>query len=377
MKRLSICIITPTFPPECASGGGIYSYEIAQRLANRNHRVQIITTIRNASCYENSNIKVHSVKSGDLFYFPFLAWQKFRKEIKEPVDILHGNHIYHWLFCLKKPKNIKKIITTSHNSYIQRFYFYSFWRKISYPPLILLEQLVYSKSSQIIAVSEFTKFFILKYFNTRDKITLIPNGVNEKIFSPKVQPENFLKEKFNLNPQTKIVLFVGRLDQNKNLFPIIKSFKLISKLNIHFIILGKGELKKKLVDLVYKLGLEKKIHFLNAIPYKKMPLVYRSADSFILLSRSEGLPLALLEAASSGLPLIASQNATGHTDIIKEGINGFVVKDRDVQNIASKIIQATNKSKEMGEKSRDIIINKYTWDKCFINTERIYQKALE
>lgn len=373
MKKLSICIITPTFPPECASGGGIYSYEIAQRLAAVGHQVRIITCLHDISSRKDSKLEIYPVKSGSLLLFPLQARRIFKEKIKSQVDILHGNHIYHWLLCLLKPGNVKKIITTTHNSYLQRFYFYGIWRKLSYPLLILLEQLAYKYSSKIIVVSKLAEEFVLKYKNTKNKTILIPNGVDEQKFKP--QPSvsaNIFRERFNLTAQDELILFTGRLDRNKSPFSVIKALKLVDT-NVHFLVVGRGKVKQELRQLVNNLNLTDRVHFIGRVPYEKMPSVYNSADLFILVSKSEGMPFSLLEAGACGLPLLATENATGLMRIVIEGKNGFIVNNGNVKNIAEKIERALANKRVMGENSRKIIITNYTWDVCFRKLEKLFK----
>ena len=107
-------------------------------------------------------------------------------------------------------------------------------------------------------------------------------------------------------------------------------------------IAGSGPLEKECKELVQTLGLSDKVRFLGPIPHTRLRAVYASADVFAAPSITtksgdvEGFGLVILEAMSSGLPVVASRSG-GITDIITEGENGLLAAERDEKQLADKI----------------------------------------
>lgn len=106
-----------------------------------------------------------------------------------------------------------------------------------------------------------------------------------------------------LNYDKPLVLSVGRLTAQKNYDILIKAIK---NLDVYFMIIGDGELRDQLVKLVSELGIKDKVIFKKAVPNKELQNYYKSADVFALAydPKIEGLPIPVLEAMASGLPIV-------------------------------------------------------------------------
>jgi glycosyltransferase involved in cell wall biosynthesis len=90
--------------------------------------------------------------------------------------------------------------------------------------------------------------------------------------------------------------------------------------------------------------------------------LYRQADIFVLSSQSEGVPLALLEAMSCGLPSVCT-SVGGVPEILADSVTGFLVQRGDVENMSAKILTLLNDEKlrkKMGSKARELVIENYT-----------------
>src|SRR5699024_11269619 len=116
-------------------------------------------------------------------------------------------------------------------------------------------------------------------------------------------------KKQNIFKQPTIITS-GRLSNQKGQWHLIRAFSKVKEKipNAQLVILGKGDLKSKLIDITYKLKLENSIHFLG---FQSNPFKYiAEADIFVLPSLYEGFPNALCEAMACGLPVIRSEEHT-------------------------------------------------------------------
>lgn len=127
-------------------------------------------------------------------------------------------------------------------------------------------------------------------------VTIIQNGIDTSIFYQ--QNKTTCRAHFNLPQDTPLYGSAGRLELVKGHDLLIKAFALLPT-NAHLVIAGDGSERETLKTLVKHLGLESRVHFLGLI--SNLPSFYSSLDVFILPSRSEGLPLSLLEAQACGV----------------------------------------------------------------------------
>lgn len=109
-----------------------------------------------------------------------------------------------------------------------------------------------------------------------------------------------------------MLLSAGELNANKNHAEVLRALAKTGDREIHYVIAGEGPLREDLRELAERLGVSTQLHLAG---YRRdMPELYRAADCFVFPSKREGLPVALMEAAASGLPLICSR-IRGNTDI--------------------------------------------------------------
>ena len=134
------------------------------------------------------------------------------------------------------------------------------------------------------------------------------------------------------------MLCVGRLENQKAFHYAIKGFASISKkfpsLRLKF--LGQGSLEKELKKIVAKHGLEKRVDFegfkKDIIPY------YLYAKATLITSKYEGFPNCMVESLKLGTPVISFDCPSGPKEIIKNGINGFLVKHEDLDDLNRKLL---------------------------------------
>jgi glycosyltransferase involved in cell wall biosynthesis len=180
----------------------------------------------------------------------------------------------------------------------------------------------------------FNKYNYLVLLTHRDEITG-NYKTNTKVICNMLEskPEDISKlTEFN-------VISVGSMyDSRKNFVEQIQLWRRISKshpnwkLNIY----GDGKEKINLQKLIIEYNLTDKI-ILHGNS-NEMPLNYMNASVFIFTSQAEGFPMVLIEALSYGLPCISYDIPTGPSDIVKDGINGFLVKNHDIVTLESKLI---------------------------------------
>jgi len=120
-----------------------------------------------------------------------------------------------------------------------------------------------------------------------------------------------------------ILLSVGEFTKNKNHRMAIEAVAKLGRNDVYYIICGRGELLEECKAFAKDLGLEQKVIFTGYCNHVQD--YYKAADLFLFPSFREGLPVAVIEALASGLPVVCT-NIRGSADLVKDGVNGFVTE---------------------------------------------------
>ena len=233
---------------------------------------------------------------------------------------------------------------------------------------------VLNKASKIITVSSQLKNKCYNEFNvSEEKIKVIPNGYNHRIFNFK--PTDFNKRKVN---NRFIILFIGHIIKAKGIFDLLNAIEIIRKLDqniykkISWVIVGKGadmvEFKKRLNTF----NINNDIKVVGQVPHEKISKYMKNADFIILPSWSEGLPATLVEAMGCGLPIVATK-VGGIPEIINKDI-GILVEPKSPEGLAKGIMNAI--SMDWNRQLISEYAKSYTWKKNAEKTIKIYKEAL-
>jgi glycosyltransferase involved in cell wall biosynthesis len=218
---------------------------------------------------------------------------------------------------------------------------------------------------------------IARFPQFKSKIAVIPMGVDIKKFSGKTvnKPKKYKNK--------KIILFVGRLNEQKGIEYLIKSVPYIKSNhpNIKLLIIGEGSYKAHLENVARSLNVRENVDFLWAIPHSKITDYYRMSDVFVLPSitskiGTEGLGLVLLEAMAAKVPVIGT-NTGGIRYTIKNMQNGILVEERNSKQIADGIILLLSNSKLRAKITKNAFkfSNKnYSWDIVVKKFDKLYNK---
>jgi glycosyltransferase involved in cell wall biosynthesis len=164
---------------------------------------------------------------------------------------------------------------------------------------------------------------------------------------------------------------VSGLSREKGLIYLIEAASLIPhvKDRVRFDIVGDGNCRMELEELVRKKELEDCIQFLGF--RTDIQTLMKNFDLFVLPSLSEGLSSAIMEAMASSLPVIAS-NVGGIPELVQNGDNGFLVRPADPESLARAIMQLVEKPetlRQMGIRGRERVEKKFTLDRKVLETE--------
>ena len=201
-------------------------------------------------------------------------------------------------------------------------------------------------------VKEYDKFVVLTeedkdYWGELDNIVVIPNANSFPI-----------SERSKLD--TNNVIAVGRYDYQKRFDDLIEIWRTVnaSKPDWKLNIFGKGPEKENLQKLINDYDLRDSVFLKD--PVQDIGNQYLNSSMIVMTSRYEGLPMALLEGQAAGLPLISYACKCGPRDIIREGINGFLLEEGDKNAVANRLLSLMEDESlrdRLGEKSFELSKN--------------------
>jgi glycosyltransferase involved in cell wall biosynthesis len=175
---------------------------------------------------------------------------------------------------------------------------------------------------------------------------VISNGVDLKQFSPERKNDLFAQ---HLLPRGPKLLYVGRLDREKNVAFAIRAFAKVAKdIDGYFIIAGSGSEENKLRYLASKLGVGGRIIFTGFVPACNLPALYGAVDVFVMPGTAELQSIATMEAMATGLPIIAAA-AMALPELVHDGVNGLLFQPCDQTSLV-RCIEATLSSAALRER---------------------------
>lgn len=271
--------------------------------------------------YEENNGKSFLNK---LIHYPFKQW-RHKKALRTLLPELKADVVVS-MFCndasiLPKIKDGSRKVLEIHFS---RFKRQQYGRK----GLWMIADDIRSRND-LNVVSQFDRFVVLTeedkgYWGDLDNIQVVPNA------------RTFVMDK-PAELREKKVIAVGRYCYQKALDRLIDAWEIVCRSvdDWKLCLVGDGEDREALQRQIERLDLSDKVVLGRA--ETDMITVYANASMLALSSRYEGLPMVLLEAQAAGLPIVSFECKCGPKDVLTDGVDGFLVKEGDVETLAIKI----------------------------------------
>lgn len=343
---------------------------IAIKLIERNWKIIIVTLIPSndfVSELRNSDIKILSLnmqrgKPDILTIF------KMGKIInKYQPDIVHS-HMVHANLLIRFTRLFYKIpilISTTHNiNEGGRI------RELAYQFTDTLSDLTTTISKNV------AENHIKRKIVTKEKLKYIPNGINLNKFKKNLNIRLITRKSLQVNNEF-VWLAVGRIEKQKDYGNLIDAIFNLTRTcsNIKLFIIGIGSQELVIKEEVKSKGLQNIVKFLGL--RKDIPNLMNAADAYVMSSAYEGLPIVLLEAAATGLPIVAT-DVGGNSEIVIDNRTGILVppKNSIVLTQALKNIMSLSEEErlKMGSISIEHIRQNYDIDKIANIWDEIYNK---
>lgn len=233
----------------------------------------------------------------------------------------------------------------------------------------------FAYADAIVTVSQDMSDVLIRLGASKEKIFLNPCGVDTELFSQidiSQSPPNFLS--------------VGRFVAKKSPQSIVKAFKIVSDQisNAHLWMVGDGPLFKETKQLAEMLFLQDKITFTGVLPSKEIIGLMKNTRCFVQHSVTaldgdmEGTPVTILEASSSGLPIVSTKHA-GIKQAVIDGETGFLVDEHDINLMAERMIEiasSTQLALKLGKAARIHMLKNYAIASQIAKLDQIIQKSI-
>lgn len=285
--------------------------------------------------------------------------------------IVHFHNIGPSLFCPLARLGGKRVVVTYHS----RNYLHERWGAVGRTMLKLGERLAVRFAEKIISVSPAHVVYLASRYGegVKRKITVIPNGVDR----PDLDEEKVAVVLDAMGVEKKdFVLGVGRLVEEKGLLDLLQAYQLASNPPANLVLVGDADYASRYADRIKGAASEDpRIRLAGVLSPDKLWALYRGASLFVLPSLQEGHPLALLEAMSSGTPVVASDLDTTRVLPIP---HARLFAPRDVAAVARAIEQFSNVPFTREEQA-DIdqqMADEFDWDRVAELTRDVYKAAV-
>lgn len=212
----------------------------------------------------------------------------------------------------------------------------------------LVERFAISRLDYAIAVSDdIYNFYASKYPRSSNKMSVIGNGVDTAVFKPRDREE--VRKKYGFSPHEKIILYLGRFHEEKNLKMLVSSFDRLVKAGslepIRLVLVGDGNMKNQILEMIRDRNLATRVTILPPLPDSEVPEIICCANVFALTSLVEGFPLVVLQALACGVPIV-STNVGDVRKVVKNDETGHIVDDFSDESFArclAKVIENSDK----------------------------------
>ena len=266
------------------------------------------------------------LKKGNL-----TAYRRVKRIIREGgYDIIHchtpvGAAVAR-LAARKARRNGSKVIYTAHG-----FHFYKGAPWLNWLVYFPVEWLLSPMTDVLITINR-EDYERAKRLLRAKKVVYIPGvGIDTARFRGNAEKGAALRRELGIPDEAAVLLSVGDLNKNKNHRAVLEALARMENRNLHYVVCGRGPLKEELEAFAREKGLGDRVRFVG---YRNdIPAFYAMADVFVFPSFREGLSVSVMEAMASGLPIVCSR-IRGNTDMVEEGVNGYLMEPGDPDSIA-------------------------------------------
>jgi glycosyltransferase involved in cell wall biosynthesis len=304
-------------------------------------------------------------------------FRRLTKEIKP--DLVHAGPIQTCAF-IAALSGFRPILTMSWGFDLAKDSDTSAWMRS-------ITRYTLQRSAYFTSDAQFTRDKAVAFGMDPERTIIFPWGTDIKHFVPKKavkekKETTSAKRKSSITNRKSITLFCSRSwESNYGVDVLAKAFVKVASVNpdVSLLLLGGGSQGAHIRRILMNGGVLDRVHFGGQVGQRDLPRWYHMADIYISPSHVDGSSVTLMEALASGLPCLVSDIA-GNKEWVEEGVNGWLFRDGDVDDLAEKILSAIKNRKsfkKIGEAARKTAEQKADWQKNFGKLLSAYEQVLK
>jgi glycosyltransferase involved in cell wall biosynthesis len=235
---------------------------------------------------------------------------------------------------------------------------------------------VYSKVDKPLFVGDHNKSYYLRHGKKENDLAFVPHAIDNKRFvenSAHHQAEALSwRRQLGIADTETVFLFAGKLEPKKDPALLIQAFSEVQSDGMHLVMVGNGEEEQSLKKTFSSV---KNLHFIDFQNQSNMPVVYYMTDVFVLPSKGprETWGLAMNEAMACSRPVLASDRCGGAINLVKQGVNGYIFRSGDKEDLKEKMTKFTSIKHQLGQMGRHSfeIVQEYSFENICNRIENI------
>lgn len=289
---------------------------------------------------------------------------------KNNIDIIHSHEYKTDVICrmIKKRYPIDWV-ATYHLDYADSLKL-KIYRKLDLWSL--------KKADKVFTVSRSLLNLLKQAKVPEKKLEYLPNGIDADYFNPEIV-ESHIKEEMNLEPETALIGFVGRLSAQKNIPLLLRAIQglIVQGKKLRLLIVGEGPLKNQVQHLIQEMELENWVHLLGFV--EDLREVYKSLDMLVLSSNNEGMPNSILEAMAMNVPVVSTA-VSGIEELIENEKEGLIVPCGNSDALTEamlKLINDPDLRQRMALAGREKVKDKFAFQNRVHRLEEVYKELNE
>ena len=288
---------------------------------------------------------------------------------RERIDVVNAHDIGATLYAAPAARlaGISRVVHADHSQILTKTRHTSIYR-------LVMRRFV----EHTVTVSrDLADYLAREYGIERDRITIIPNGIDVSRFADAVDSSR-VREELGIGPEKRIIGTIGRLTEQKGTEYLIRAFAGLARdiPDLALVVVGDGELRPGLERLASELGAGSSVVFAGI--REEIPEFVNLFDLFVLPSLWEGQPLTLLEAMAAGKPVIAA-DVGGNVEILRGGDLGVLVPPRNVGVLVDamrRLLADRSLAQDLGRRSRAHAASEFGASKMTRRYERVFDSLL-
>jgi glycosyltransferase involved in cell wall biosynthesis len=205
------------------------------------------------------------------------------------------------------------------------------------------------------------------------RLFVVANGIDTARFAPNDLTRASMRSKLGVSESTRVVGTVGRLATEKNQLLLLAALEPLLDDSVLLVVVGDGPLQSALCDRVERSRRQARIRLLGA--RSDVAELLTAFDLFVLSSNSEGLPLVLLEAMATALPVVSTR-VGGIADLVEERESGLLVRAGDAPGLRAaveSVLREPSRAAEMGRRGRERVLAQHSLEHMASEYAALYQ----